>query len=65
VLTLEPNYLEGDIEESARHVAIFHLEQALSSVPVESVIADLEQAIASVNQVSPSPIYQIMINDSF
>lgn len=63
VLTLEPNYLEGDIDESARRVAVFHLKQALSSVSVESVIFDIEQAIASVNNVSPSPIYQIMMND--
>ena len=56
VLTLEPNYIEGDIDESARRVAIEHLEKALSKAPVESV-ADLEQAIASTEQVSSSPIY--------
>lgn len=60
VLTLAPNkiIINEEIDKSARLVATFHLEEALLKVPIESIV-NLELAIASVDDISSSPILNL------
>ncbi len=56
ILTLKPNDFTDNTDESARNVAISHLENALERVPTESA-SDLKKAIELVDNIFSSPTY--------